>query len=242
VVLLDRWSAYSRTAGILACDRGRRQRRPASSSPAGRCRRIGWRPAVSDGSIADLSLELLKPPGARCVLRSLRGSSAQADQTALNIPCVGWGRRAASAEARASSEIEHIVTTADRIVQHLVAEGVADPATEEALRYRRALLERFGNLEDRPLSTGTVGALCSRIKGVVMAVRRVPGAALANATTREVIRTPPATEQRIRRLPGDWEPWLTFPENQARAAPRAGSRVAHSTAAAHLTPTRPGRL
>lgn len=44
-------------------------------------------------------------------------------------------------EARASSEIENIVTTADKLFRHLQADGSADPATKEALRYRSALLE-----------------------------------------------------------------------------------------------------
>lgn len=38
-------------------------------------------------------------------------------------------------EARASSEIENIVTTADNLFRHLQAESGADPATKEALRY-----------------------------------------------------------------------------------------------------------
>ena len=108
-------------------------------------------------------------------------------------------------EARASSEIENIVTTTDRLFQHLTAEGATDPATKEALRYRHALLESFGNLEDRPLSIRTAEAVCSRIKGVVMSVRRVPGTALANAETGQVIYTPPATEERIRALLANWE-------------------------------------
>jgi Fic family protein len=44
-------------------------------------------------------------------------------------------------EAGASSEIENIVTTADRLVQHASNEEHADAATREALRYRRALFE-----------------------------------------------------------------------------------------------------
>src|SRR5688572_32188766 len=44
-------------------------------------------------------------------------------------------------EARASSEIENIVTTADKLFQHVQENGSADPATREALRYRAALLE-----------------------------------------------------------------------------------------------------
>ena len=111
-------------------------------------------------------------------------------------------------EARASSEIENIVTTADRLFQYLAAEETADAATKEALRYRHALLEGFASLDDRPLSTRTAEAVCSRIKGSVMTVRRVPGTALANVATGAVIYTPPATEQRIRTLLANWEHFL----------------------------------
>ncbi len=44
-------------------------------------------------------------------------------------------------EAQASSEIENIVTTTDRLFQFRQAnEQAADPATKEALRYSHALL------------------------------------------------------------------------------------------------------
>ncbi|OFZ89395.1 MAG: hypothetical protein A2V78_12670 [Betaproteobacteria bacterium RBG_16_64_18] len=56
-------------------------------------------------------------------------------------------------EARASSEIENIVTTADQLFRHLQADTGADPATKEALRYRRALLEGVKALKTRPLTT-----------------------------------------------------------------------------------------
>ena len=115
-------------------------------------------------------------------------------------------------EARASSEIENIVTTADTLFQYLAAEGAADPAAKEALRYRHALLEGFGSLEDHPLGTRTAEAVCSRIRGVVMGVRGVPGTALADAATGAVIYTPPATEERIRRLLGNWEHFLHMHE------------------------------
>ncbi|MFC1574694.1 protein adenylyltransferase Fic [Gemmatimonadota bacterium] len=111
-------------------------------------------------------------------------------------------------EARASSEIENIVTTADSLFRHLGRERAPDPLTKEALRYRHALLEGYGSLGSRPLSTGTAEAICSRIKHVPMRVRRVPGTALANRTTGEVIYTPPNGEDRIRMLLGNWERFL----------------------------------
>jgi Fic family protein len=111
-------------------------------------------------------------------------------------------------EARASSEIENVVTTADALFQHLSADSAADPATKEALRNRQALLEGFHSLDSRPLSTSTAEAVCTRITGVSMRVRRVPGTALANAATGEVIYTPPVSESRIRMLLGNWETFL----------------------------------
>ncbi len=113
-------------------------------------------------------------------------------------------------EAQASSEIENIVTTTDRLFQHLGTEGRADPATKEALRYRHALMEGFAGLK-RPLGTGTAEVICTRIKGVEMQVRRVPGTKLANEATGNVIYTPPEGEQTLRYLLANWERFLDQP-------------------------------
>jgi Fic family protein len=107
-------------------------------------------------------------------------------------------------EARASSEIENIVTTADKLFQHSRDDDKADPATMEALRYRLALFEGFQSLQVRPLSTRTAEAICSQIKGREMGVRKVPGTALQNDRTGEIIYTPPAGETVIRDLLANW--------------------------------------
>jgi Fic family protein len=111
-------------------------------------------------------------------------------------------------EARASSEIENIVTTADKLFRHLQTESGADPATREALRYRRALLEGVKALKTRPLTTGTAELVCTRIKGVQMSVRKAMGTALASDATGEVVYTPPEGEARIRELLANWERFL----------------------------------
>ena len=50
-------------------------------------------------------------------------------------------------EAQASSEIENIVTTTDRLFQYADdRSGSADPATKEALRYRTALRQGLVSL------------------------------------------------------------------------------------------------
>lgn len=111
-------------------------------------------------------------------------------------------------EAQASSEIENIVTTADKLFQYVQTEGGADPATREALRYRRALLEGVEALAARPLTTRTAEAICTRIKGVHMSVRRLPGTALANDASGEVVYTPPEGEALIRDLLANWESFV----------------------------------
>ena len=56
-------------------------------------------------------------------------------------------------EARASSEIENIVTTTDRLFRLASDESAAtDPATKEALRYRTALWRGAAGLARRPVT------------------------------------------------------------------------------------------
>ena len=112
-------------------------------------------------------------------------------------------------EAKASSEIENIITTTDHLFQFRGGnDEQADPATKEALRYSRALYEGYRSLSDRPLSTGTAERICSTIKGVSMTVRKVPGTTLANQRTGEVIYTPPVGEDHLRSLLGNWERFI----------------------------------
>lgn len=111
-------------------------------------------------------------------------------------------------EAQASSEIENIVTTADALFRQLHAEKQADPATREALRYREALLEGMRENQTRPLGVRLAESICTRIKGVDMTVRKVPGTILANAATQEVIYTPPQGVTLLRDLLSNWERFL----------------------------------
>lgn len=111
-------------------------------------------------------------------------------------------------EARDSSEIENVLTTADKLFRHAREEIGADPATREALRYRSALFEGYRRLEPRPLCTATVVEVCSTIKQRPMQIRKVPGTVISNQTTGEVIYTPPEAENRLRDLLGNWEQFL----------------------------------
>jgi len=63
-------------------------------------------------------------------------------------------------------------------------------------------------LQRRPLGTRLAEQLCSRIKGVEMTVRKVPGTALANERTGRIIYTPPEGEALLREKLGNWETYL----------------------------------
>jgi len=110
-------------------------------------------------------------------------------------------------EAQASSAIENIITTTDRLFQFREMDDNADAATKEALRYSHALLEGFKSLQKRPLVTRTAEEVCSFIKGTEMRVRKIPGTALARQTG-EIIYTPPAGEDLLRTLLANWEHFL----------------------------------
>ena len=111
-------------------------------------------------------------------------------------------------EARASSEIENVVTTADELFRHLSAEKSADPATKEALRYREALMLGFRSLDRRTIGVPLAEEVCSVIKGQEMTVRQEAGTAVVGAATERVIYTPPEGENRLRRLLANWESFL----------------------------------
>jgi Fic family protein len=111
-------------------------------------------------------------------------------------------------EAQASSEIENIVTTTDKLFQFQGIGERADPATREALRHSTALLEGYRALKRHPLNTRTAEQVCTRIKGIQMQVRRVPGTALASGRDGTVVYTPPVGEDLLRTKLANWERFL----------------------------------
>lgn len=112
-------------------------------------------------------------------------------------------------EAQASSEIENIVTTTDRLFRFVnTAAATADAATKEALRYRTALSLGFQTLKDRPTSTSTAVTVCQTITGVDLDIRSTPGTALMNEATGEVVYTPPEGQDRLRDKLANWERYI----------------------------------
>lgn len=127
-------------------------------------------------------------------------------------------------EARASSEIENIVTTTDELFRHVGNEAQANSATKEALRYSRSLFEGFNALKQTPLNTRTAEQVCTTIKGVEMTARRTPGTTLKNDGTGETIYTPPEGEALLRDQLANWERYL---HNETELDPLIRMAVGH---------------
>lgn len=111
--------------------------------------------------------------GARAALAELRMAGLLIpNQTVLinSIPLL---------EAQASSEIENIVTTTDKLFRFAKGDGSAtDAATKETLRYRAALSMGYRSLADRPLATRTAVEICRIIKASDIDLRATPGTRL----------------------------------------------------------------
>ena len=96
-------------------------------------------------------------------------------------------------EARASSEIENIITTQDKLYEALSAKASqADAATKEVLRYREAMLKGFSILKKRGfININTIIEIQKTLEQNNAGIRKLPGTALKNAATGKVIYTPP---------------------------------------------------
>lgn len=112
-------------------------------------------------------------------------------------------------EAKASSEIENVVTTNDRLFMALSAnESSVDPQTKEVLRYRQALWKGVDYLNNRSLSADLFIELMQIVKETKAEIRTEPGTVIANPNTRKIIYWPPEGEALIRNLLANLEAYI----------------------------------
>lgn len=177
---------------------------------------LGAKVTIFDAKRPFNDLSLLPPAGevetkrvlkacieARAALEGLKQAGALLPNQAVLINSIPL------LEAQASSEIENIVTTSDALFRYAqIEDQTPDPATKEALRYRTALERGFRSLSQRPISTNTAIEVCTQIKGLAMQIRRVPGTALGNQSSGEVVYTPPEGETLLREKLSNWERFI----------------------------------
>ncbi|MDQ3141574.1 MAG: Fic family protein [Bacteroidota bacterium] len=102
-------------------------------------------------------------------------------------------------EAKASSEVENIITTNDELYKSLVADRkVENSDTKEVLSYKEALWLGLEQLKTKPfITTNLCIKIVQCIKQNNASIRVTPGTTLSN-TQGEVIYTPPTGETVIR--------------------------------------------
>lgn len=104
-------------------------------------------------------------------------------------------------EAKASSEIENIVTTNDKLFMALSAnDQKTDPQTKEVLRYRQALWQGISKLENNDLGPTFFVELMQTIKESKDGIREDSGTVIANPRTRKIIYWPPEGKELILEL------------------------------------------
>ncbi len=128
-------------------------------------------------------------------------------------------------EAQASSEIENIVTTTDKLFEFAdIAEDKADAATKEALRYRTALYEGTKMVQRGMLTTDMAIQICSTVKGMELDIRAEPGTTLKSRMTGKVIYTPPVGQQL---LIGKLDNWAEFMHEATHIDPLVRMAIQH---------------
>lgn len=118
-------------------------------------------------------------------------------------------------EAKASSEIENIITTDDKLYQAMTLKGQpVDTATKEVLHYRQALYTGYRFIKEKGfLSTNGIIQIQQELDRTVArqnqaGIRRLPGTSLRNDRTKQVIYTPPDDTAILNQLMRNLEEYL----------------------------------
>ena len=118
-------------------------------------------------------------------------------------------------EAKASSEIENIITTNDSLYKAMATtESKIDANTKEVLQYREALWYGVKLIEEKELiTTNMIIEIQQILEGNRGGIRKLPGTALKNALTGEIVYTPPSGEELIRKLLANLEEYYNIPDD-----------------------------
>lgn len=139
---------------------------------------------------------LKKTAEAHRYLAELKGVAASIPNEAILINTL------ALQEAKDSSEVENIVTTHDELYKaNLFAEALKNPAAKEVQDYAFALKQAFAMVRRTGLiRLDDILAVQQQLEHNQAGLRRLPGTALKNARTGEVVYTPPQHGAEISQL------------------------------------------
>lgn len=159
-------------------------------------------PALPPAGDIETAAVLKKAIRASRALAELKGMAERMPNQAMLIDSL------VLQEARASSEIENILTTNDEVYKAASDEALpASAEAKEVLRYRQALNHGFRQIKTRPLATGMFVEIAQLIKETQFDIRSTPGTRIANGKG-ETIYTPPEGEAVIRDKLGELEKFM----------------------------------
>jgi len=113
-------------------------------------------------------------------------------------------------EAKDSSEIENIITTHDDLYKaDLFSDYIRNPAAKEVSRYATALKTAFEQVRrDRLITVNRIIEIHRVLEQNNAGIRNLPGTALKNDRTGEIVYTPPQDHDEIVRLMNNLERFI----------------------------------
>lgn len=133
-------------------------------------------PALPPAGDIETAVVLKKAISASRAMAELKGMAERMPNQAMLIDSL------VLQEARASSEIENILTTNDEVYKAALDEALpASAEAKEVLRYRQALNHGFRQIKTRPLATVMFVEIAQLIKEMQFDIRRIPGTRIANS-------------------------------------------------------------
>lgn len=114
-------------------------------------------------------------------------------------------------EAKASSEVENIITTQEEVFQtSLFPENPASPAAKEVALYREALRAGYTHLQEQKglLTNNTIVTMFQTLKRTNGSFREQPGTALKNETDGRLVYIPPQDPAEVQQHMGRLERFI----------------------------------
>lgn len=148
-------------------------------------------------------------------------------------------------EAKASSEIENIVTTQDQIFQiSPTARAFENANQKEVARYRDALKCGFDGLHRQQgiLSNNTLIAMFQILKGTTSGFRQTPGTELLNERTGQTVYVPPQSQIEIRNHMSALESFINAPDEDGIDPLVRMALIHHQFESIHPFPDGNGRI
>jgi Fic family protein len=148
-------------------------------------------------------------------------------------------------EAKASSEVENIITTQEELFQtSLFPENPASPAAKEVALYREALRDGYAHIEDQKglLTNNTIVTMFQTLKRTDGGFREIPGTALKNENDGRLVYIPPQDPAEIRQFMGKLEQFINEDEKSDLDALIKMAIIHHQFESIHPFPDGNGRI